>query len=181
MKQYIQLIRNTIEAHAADFTAAGVLPPQTIDVYMGQPNNPEDFEFTLPAVFIDYSADYDGEVLDLQLHVVQDFLDDTENFAPQRDNGLRFVTFLSVLKKCLYGLKYGVPKELRSHGVSVRPVFGVLKLYQETPMQTDFFHYHLLTLRCSLNSDLYAEMELYTDVEPVSAVLENGRLKRTMG
>ena len=166
MKQYIQLIRNTIEAHAADFTAAGVLPPQTIDVYMGQPNNPEDFEFTLPAVFIDYSADYDGEVLDIQLHVVQDFLDDTENFAPQRDEGLRFVTFLSVLKKCLYGLK-------------MRPVFGVLKLYQETPMQTDFFNYHLLTLSCSFNSDLYAETELYTDVEPVSAVLENGRLKRT--
>lgn len=166
MKQYIQLIRNTIEAHTADFTAAGVPVPQTIDVYLGQPNRPEDFEFTLPAVFIDYSADYDGEVLDIQMHVVQDFLDDTENFAPRRDEGLRFVTFLSVLKKCLYGLK-------------MRPVFGVLKLYQELPMQTEFFYYHLLTMRCSFNADLYAEQGLYIDVEPVSAVLEDGRLKRT--
>lgn len=166
MKHYIQLIRNTIEAHAEDFVNAGVTPPQTIDVFMGQPSNPEEFEFTLPAVFIDYAADYDGEVLDVQLHVVQDFLDDTENFAPQRDKGLQFITFLSVLKKCLYGLK-------------MRPIFGMLRLYQELPMQTEFFNYHLLTLRCSFDSEQYVEHQLYLDVEPIRVVLEDGRLKRT--
>ncbi len=167
MKAYINHIIETIMAHSADFENAGLTPPATIDIYMGQPARPEDFEFALPAVFIDYSADYDGETLDVIVHVLQDFGADTENFAPQRVNGLDFVKYLSVLKKCLYGLK-------------MRPVFNPLRLYQETPMPPDFYYYHQLTFRCNINTTLYCELERYVDVEPVLPVLENVRLKTTM-
>jgi len=166
MKDYINHIIETIEAHSADFTNAGLTPPATIDIHMGQPARPEDFEFALPAVFIDYSADYDGETFDLYLHVVQDFGADTENFAPQRDMGLDFIKFLSVLKKCLYGLK-------------MKPVFGPLRLYQEVPMQPDFFYYHMITFRCSFSTAFYSETDRYIDAEPVRPVIDKVRLKET--
>lgn len=167
MKDYLNHVIETIAAHSRDFEKAGLEPPQTIDIYMGQPNNPDDFEFTLPAVFIEYAADYDGETFDLILHVVQDFGTDTENFSPERTKGLEYITFLSVLKRCLYGLK-------------MRPVFNPLRLYQETPMPPDFFFYHTLTFRCNFDTELYSEQSRYTDVSPVIPVLENGRLKDTM-
>lgn len=166
MKDYINHIIETIAAHSADFTNAGLTPPATINIHLGQPTRPEEFEFALPAVFIDYSADYDNGTFDLVLHVVQDFGDDTENYAPQRDMGLDFIKFLSVLKKCLYGLK-------------MLPVFKPLRLYQELPMSPDFFYYHLLTFRCSFDTGLYCESDKYIDVEPVRPVLEDGRLKTT--
>ena len=134
---------------------------------MGQPNHPEDFEFTLPAVFIEYAADYDGETFDLILHVVQDFGADTENFSPERNNGLNFIDFLSKLKQCLIGLK-------------MLPVFKPLKLYREIPVSSDLYHYYQIIFRCNFDTDKYSDIARYVDVSPVVPVLENGRLKDTM-
>ena len=167
MKNYLNYIIETIAAHSSEFENAGLTPPQTIDIYMGQPTNQDDFEFALPAVFIDYSADYDGETFDLILHVVQDFGADTENFSPEREKGLSFITFLSVLKRCLYGVK-------------MLPVFKPLRLYQEVPMPPDLYYYHLLTFRCNFDTDKYSDIARYVDVSPVVPVLEDGRLKDTM-
>lgn len=167
MTQYINHIIETIAAYSSEFENAGLTPPQTADIYMGQPIRPDDFEFTLPAVFIEYSADYDNETFDLILHVVQDFGADTENFAPERAKGLDFITFLSVLKRCLYGVK-------------MQPIFKPLRLYKEVPMPPDFFYYNLLSFRCNFDTDKYSEKERYIDVSPVRYVLENGKLKDTM-
>ena len=164
MKQYISMILSAIEAHSEDFANAGVTPPQTVDVYMGQPSKPEDFEFSLPAVFVDYAADYDGEVFDLYLHVLQDFADDTENFAPNREQGLEYLTFLTVLKRILNGIK-------------MKPVFGVLRPYQESPVLTEFYQYHMLAFRCSFDAEASMQTERYVNVEPVFPKIENTLLK----
>ena len=167
MKNYLNHVIETIAAHDGDFEQAELTPPQTIDIYMGQPNHPEDFEFTLPAVFIEYAADYDGETFDLILHVVQDFGADTENFSPERNNGLNFIDFLSKLKQCLIGLK-------------MLPVFKPLKLYREIPVSSDLYHYYQIIFRCNFDTDKYSDIARYVDVSPVVPVLENGRLKDTM-
>lgn len=163
MESVYNKIVDTIEQNAALFTEAGVSVPQTVDVYLGQPSAPDQFEFALPAVFVDYSADYDAELLYVYLHVLQDFGDDTENFAPNSSEGLSYFRFLTVLKRCLKGIK-------------TPPVFGALKLYQETPVQTEFFNYHTLAFRCTLNTSLYPEIIKYIDVAFDTSVT-GGQLK----
>ena len=37
------------------FQQLNFCPPEFIDLYNGQPESPDDFEFTTPALFIDYS------------------------------------------------------------------------------------------------------------------------------
>lgn len=159
-------IAETIGRNEALFTAAGVPVPQTVDIYLGQPSAPDQFEFALPAVFVDYSADYEAGLLYVYLHVLQDFGYDTESFSPNSADGLSYFRFLTVLKRCLKGVK-------------TPPVFGAFKLYQETPVQTNFFYYHQLTLRCTLCSDIYPEETKYTDTEFAKNIAV-GRLKETL-
>ena len=141
-------------------------PRCLIDVYLGQPTAPDQFEFALPAIFIDYSADYNAEIFYLYLHIIQDFAEDTENFAPNRSEGLKFNDYLTVVKSLLNGLR-------------VRPVFGALHLYQETPTQTEYFYDHTITFRCTLNTDLYARNSNLIDAQPILAKVEKGHLKDT--
>ena len=167
MNTAIDKIMQRIENNSAAFTRKNFIAPQTIDTYQGQPIAPDQFEFTLPAIFIDYMADYNSEKLYIYLHVLQDYTEDTENFAPDRANGMRFNEYLTTIKRLLNGVRLG-------------GAFGALKLHQEVPVQTEFYYYHQITFACTLNNDLYAQTQKYIDATPVVPVLENGRLKDTM-
>lgn len=164
MNTAIEKIMQRIANNSAAFTESNLIAPLTIDTYQGQPIAPEQFEFALPAIFIDYMADYNNEKLYIYLHVLQDYAEDTENFAPNSAKGMRFNAFLTVIKRLLNGLRIG-------------GAFGVLKLHQELPVQTEFFYYHQLTFVCTLNNDLYARTVKYIDANPVVPVFENGKLK----
>lgn len=164
MNTVIDKIMQRIEDNSAVFTRKGFLAPQTIDTYQGQPIAPDQFEFTLPAIFIDYMADYNSEKLYIYLHVLQDYTEDTENFAPDRANGMRFNEYLTTVKCLLNGMRIG-------------GAFGVLKLHQELPTQTEFYYYHQITFSCSLKTDLYAQAVKYVDVNPVSVYVDHGKLK----
>lgn len=56
-KSIQQLFRQpeTIET----FAALNLYAPAFIDLYNGQPESPDDFEFTIPALFLDYSIDWE--------------------------------------------------------------------------------------------------------------------------
>ncbi|MDR1865977.1 MAG: hypothetical protein LBR08_10455 [Bacteroidales bacterium] len=163
MDRVYNKITETLEANAEAFTRAGLTPPAVVDVFMGQPDVPQDFEFVLPAVFFDCSADFDGETLLIDLHVLTDFMEDTENIAPDRNRGLYYFRFLNVIKRCLKGMK-------------TPPVFGPLVPYRETPVRTDFYNYHLLTFRCVMHEELDDRDARHVNVDFVK-VFENGRLR----
>ena len=167
MNTAINKIILCIAENSSAFTEKNFIAPQTVDTYQGQPLAPDQFEFVIPAIFIDYMADYSNEKLYFYLHVLQDYTEDTENFAQNRANGMRFNDYLTTIKCLLNGMRIG-------------GAFGALKLHQEVPVQTEFFYYHQITFSCSLNNDLYAQKQKYVDATPVVPVLENGRLKDTM-
>lgn len=164
MNTAFEKIMQRIANNSAAFTESNLIAPLTIDTYQGQPIAPEQFEFALPAIFIDYMADYSNEKLYIYLHVLQDYAEDTENFSQDRANGMRFNEFLTTIKRLLNGMRIG-------------GAFGALKLHQELPIQTEFFYYHQLTFVCTLNNDLYARTVKYIDANPVVPVFENGKLK----
>lgn len=142
MKRVYNTIMTVLQDNAAQFEDLDVRPPETFDVHLGQEQNPEEFEFFLPAVLYDYSIDYTAEYLYVYLYVLQEFDDDTENFAKNKDNGERFFDFLTALKRCLNGVKIQ------------GKAFGQLRLYQEQPQTNDFFYCHLLTFRCNYKAEL---------------------------
>lgn len=164
MRTIIEKTSQRIEDNSDVFISQGLSMPDTIDVYMGQPLAPDQFEFGLPAIFIDYMADYKNETLYVYLHVLQNYSEDTENYAPDRVRGMCYNDFLTTIKCLLNGLRIG-------------KTFGVLKLHQETPEQTNDFYYHKITFSCSIKTDLYAISERYIDTSPVAASVHAGRLK----
>lgn len=164
MRTILDRIIEQITSNPEAFTSQGLIAPQTVDIYLGQPIAPDQFEFALPAIFIDYMADYNNNLVYIYLHVLQDYSEDTESYAPDRENGMRFNDHLMTIKRLLHGLR------------SSRP-FGVLRLYQEAPTQTDYFYYHTITFCCKIETDLYVETEKYVDAGPVEVDVQHGRLK----
>jgi hypothetical protein len=84
---------------------AGITEALMVDMFMGQPNNPDAFEMTTPAVFIDYSIDWQNEVVYIDAHVIMDYEQETENFSLNRELGLRYLNLLAFVRYCLHGLK----------------------------------------------------------------------------
>ena len=99
MKPLYNAITAALQKKAAQFNVLGVNPPETFDIHLGQELNPEEFEFALPAIFYDYSTDFVGGYVYVYLYIVQDYADDTENFAINRDNGIRFFDLLTAVKR----------------------------------------------------------------------------------
>ncbi len=165
MKRVYNAIMSALEKNAAQFEVLGVKPPETFDVHLGQEQSPDQFEFFLPAVFYDYSVDYTAEYLYVYLYVIQDYEDDTENFAKNKDLGERFFDFLTALKRCLNNVK--IPQK----------AFGKLTLYQEQPQNNDFFYCHLLSFRCQYRAELDDDLNPETPKQEYFLSLKKGKLR----
>ena len=162
MERIINKITEVLEAQKTLFVNSGLESIETIDIYKGQPESPEKFEFGIPAVFIDYNINYDQELAYIILHALYEDDNETENYSPQRNEGLKYITFLKLIKRCLKGVK-------------LPPVFGALKLSEDTPTQSGDFNYHQITFECSYHEELDNEGK-FVDVE-ISGVLEGGKIK----
>ena len=104
------------------------LKPPFIDVFLGQPSDPEAFEFVTPAIFIDYSIDWRNCVLTIEAHVVDDPGEETNNHNPKRDQGLDHLRYLAICRHIINGVSaYGTKK---------------LRPSTERPVTTDYFQYH---------------------------------------
>lgn len=144
------------------FSNAGLVAPATTDIYLGQPAEP-DFEFALPAIFVDYNADYNNELAYIYVHVLQEYAEDTEGFCPVQQEGLLHLDYLTIVKRLLKGLK-------------TRPVFGALKVHTEVPTVSDAYYWHTLTFSCTIESDLDVD-DKYINAEKYVYTLEKGKLQ----
>lgn len=124
------------------FSQQNLLSPAYIDLYNGQPESPDEFEFTTPALFIDYSIAWDkagtmrrGE-LTVDVHVLTDPAPETDNLSDQL-SGLEKIDYYETVSNLLESL-------------STSETSGLI-LKSERPITTDYFNYHLLTLTCTIS------------------------------
>lgn len=144
MKELYTTIQNlfSTEATKAVFRESDLYPPEFIDLYNGQPESPEEFEFTTPALFLDYSINWErsgamrrGE-LTLEVHVLTDPTPETDNLPPVIE-GMEKITYYETISDLLEDLSTSETSDL------------ILK--QERPITTDYFNYHLLTFSCTIS------------------------------
>ena len=144
MKELYTTIQNlfSTEETKAVFEEARLSPPEFIDLYNGQPESPEEFEFTTPALFVDYSINWErsgtmrrGE-LTLEVHVLTDPTPETDNLPPIVE-GMEKITYYETISDLLEDL-------------STSETSGLI-LKQERPVTTDYFNYHLLTFSCTIS------------------------------
>ena len=117
-------------------------PPEFIDLYNGQPEFPEEFEFTTPALFLDYSINWErsgamrrGE-LTLEVHVLTDPTPETDSL-PSVIEGMEKIMYYETISDLLEDL-------------ATSETSGLI-LKQERPITTDYFNYHLLTFSCTIS------------------------------
>lgn len=144
MKELYTTIQNLFSTEATKdlFNESALCPPEFIDLYNGQPDSPEEFEFTTPALFLDYSIQWDrsgamrrGE-LTLEVHVLTDPTPETDNLPPVIE-GMEKITYYETISDLLEDL-------------STSETSGLI-LKQERPVTTDYFNYHLLTFTCTIS------------------------------
>lgn len=144
MKELYTTIQNlfSTEDAKAVFRESDLYPPEFIDLYNGQPESPEEFEFTTPALFIDYSINWErsgamrrGE-LTLEVHVLTDPTPETDNLPPIIE-GMEKITYYETISDLLEDL-------------STSETSGLI-LKQERPITTDYFNYHLLAFSCTIS------------------------------
>ena len=117
------------------FRQLNLCPPEFIDLYNGQPESPEDFEFTTPALFIDYSISWDKAgtmrlgTLTLEVHILTDPTPETDNLTAP----------LSGLEKVDYYETISTSET------------SALVLTSERPVTTDYFNYHAITFTCTIS------------------------------
>ncbi|WP_291590643.1 hypothetical protein [Bacteroides sp.] len=144
MKELYTTIQNLFSTEATKdvFKEAHLYPPEFIDLYNGQPEFPEEFEFTTPALFLDYSINWErsgamrrGE-LTLEVHVLTDPTPETDSL-PSVIEGMEKIMYYETISDLLEDL-------------ATSETSGLI-LKQERPITTDYFNYHLLTFSCTIS------------------------------
>lgn len=124
------------------FQQLNLCPPKFIDLYNGQPESPDDFEFTTPALFIDYSISWDKAgtmrlgTLTLEVHILTDPTPETDNLTVPL-SGLEKVDYYETISDLLEGLSTSET--------------SALVLTSERPVVTDYFNYHVITFTCTIS------------------------------
>lgn len=144
MKELYTTIQNLFSTETTKdvFKEAHLYPPEFIDLYNSQPESPEEFEFTTPALFLDYSINWErsgamrhGE-LTLEVHVLTDPTPETDNL-PSVIEGMEKIIYYETISDLLEDL-------------ATSETSGLI-LKQERPITTDYFNYHLLTFSCTIS------------------------------
>ncbi|MEO6176791.1 MAG: hypothetical protein ABIP27_16690 [Flavobacterium circumlabens] len=124
-----------IEAEKQKFEDQGLDGNFFIDIYRGQPEEAEQFEyFSLPALFIDYTVTGQGKdkprLIQITLHLVTDEENDMSNVAPDKEFGMNRFVYCGILQEILEG----------------RKLVGnsVLKFNSEVPIDNPVADYHTL-------------------------------------
>lgn len=155
MQELILKLYDTFEGAEDLFTAAGLVPVRCMDLYRGQPQAPEQFEYyDLPALFFDFSISWSLEgkyyngLLTLDVHVVTDATWDTGNISTNKLEGLKKTTFIEMVRRLLDGVSTNESSKL--------------KRVAERPMEAAVTNYHVLTYNCN-----------YYDPHPVGTPLQD--------
>lgn len=133
-------IVETFNAHPEVFTDRSLPIPRTIDIEMGQAEDPESFEIFLPGIFInwDIKAGTDGpDILTLDITVLQEPGPGTESFSERMAEGLEYMRLIKAVKYLLNRLSTDETSPLMYMG--------------ERKAATPFFKYHIITYQCGID------------------------------
>ncbi|MFR8080625.1 MAG: hypothetical protein ACLU6Z_02615 [Odoribacter splanchnicus] len=137
MKNLYLKIIDVFEKNKNMFHEAGLMPVETIDLYDGQPFDPTNFEFTYPAVFVDYRIEWGKGnnirkqgTLEVEIHVLTHPGPGTENFNPRMEEGLEKLEY--------YKLIADLMETVATDNIQRLVVTG------EEPVMTDYGSYHLI-------------------------------------
>jgi len=115
---------------------------RTIDINIGQPDDPESFEVFCPAIFIswDIKPGIAGESdnLTLDLHILQEPRGHTENFSKVETVGIEYMKLIEACKYLLNQQRTDTSTPLKYAG--------------ERQAATPYFRYHILTYTCSIDA-----------------------------
>lgn len=143
MKNLYLKIVETIENSRELFTEKGLLPIETIDLYDGQPDEPNNFEFTCPALFVDYKIDWERGgsgmkrgVVNLDVHILTHPGIGTESFNPRMPESLQKLEYYELLAELL--------ETVYTDHISNLALSG------EEPVITDYFCYHMLRFNAQI-------------------------------
>lgn len=144
MKQLYNSIQSLFKSPETlqHFRHLTLCPPQFIDLYNGQPESPEYFEFATPALFLDYSIAWDKAgtmrlgTLTLEVHILTDPTPETDNLTAAL-TGLEKVDYYETISNLLEGLSTSET--------------SALVLTSERPVTTDYFNYHTITFTCTIS------------------------------
>lgn len=133
-------IVETFNAHPEVFTNRGLPVPRTIDIDMGQAEDPESFEIFLPGIFVnwDIKAGTDTpDVLSVEISVLQEPGTGTESFSERMNEGLEYLSLLKAVKYLLNRLSTEITSPLQYTG--------------ERKAATPFFKYHVISYQCFID------------------------------
>lgn len=162
-------IVEVFNAHPEVFTDRELPVPRTIDIDMGQADDPEGFEIFLPGVFVNWSITpgTDGpDILTLDVSVLQEPGVGSENFTERLPESLEYLRLLKAVKYLLNKLSTDVTSPLQYAG--------------ERPAATPFFKYHIISYRCGI--DQYTDTihrPDYTEGSVEAIKVTTGKLKIT--
>jgi len=106
MEHLFEDIITTFEANKSKFTDAGLKPP-FIDLYQGQVEHPEYFEFNLPALFMDYAItpQKEGKLwvnnTSLIFYACPELAPSASNKSSRRPQGLKPLIWYGIIKDIL--------------------------------------------------------------------------------
>jgi len=135
-------IVETFNAHPEVFTSRGLPVVRQIDLNIGQPDDPENFEVFCPAMFISWSirpgTGGESDTLTLDFHLLQEPTANTENFSNVAVVGVEYIKLMEAVKYLLNDLKTSATTPLRYAG--------------EQPAVTPYFRYHVVSYTCSIDA-----------------------------
>ncbi len=107
-----------IKEKETSFTARGLSGSFFIDIYRGQPFNPELYEyFPLPAIFADFQIIGQGKnqprKVTMTLHVLTDVMPDASSISEDQADGLKRFMYHLTLQEILEGAKLGATTSLK--------------------------------------------------------------------
>lgn len=166
MHNLYEAIVAKIEAKKSLFINNELPTIEVVDLYMGQPIAPGEFEFTLPAIFIDYNIDWEQNIITIDAHLLADFMEDTENISEKRSLGLNYMRTVAIVRRILTNVS--------------TPFITGLKPMSERPATTDYYHYHILTFRANILDYVDTELIPASNIDvDIDGVLDRHDIKPT--
>jgi hypothetical protein len=176
MEIVFKRIKEVFEDHPEVFSERTLPAIRTIDIHLGQPDNPEEWEVFCPAIFVAWNKQPgptgEPDVLTLDFHILQEPGIATDGEENTLDPGLEY---LRLIKACNYLLN-----RLKADNTSP------LEWKGERQAITQFFRYHIVTYTCqidtvseSIHDKVFAEgkvesikvtggkLKQFTDAKPV--------------
>lgn len=142
-KLYIKIL-DAFKSKQAVFTDAGLVPPKFIDLYRGQPQEPEQFDGVVPySIFIEYAIDWRNGLLTLSVHVLIDMINPTNSRLNPDLTALKMITYYQKVHEVLNGLSSDNT--------------GKLERTTETPQNIQGAHYQIITYEAKIYSHQYTD------------------------